>query len=181
GEVPQDRRKRDGGRRDRERESEGTEAERPEEAAANRRRAHRRLGGQLRHALRRRGSAVGREPATDDLDHSALSGGELVLSLGKCAQHPAGEDLLERSVEDEADEARVDIGTELTILLAARDDPLDRIERFVDLRHALLQIGAANDLADDDADEIRISPPRTQEDLRDAGKTIACRLVRLLD
>src|SRR5205085_7524543 len=96
-------------------------------------------------------------------------------------EHPAGEDLLDRAVEDVADHARVDVRTELAGLLTARDDSLEPRKRLLDLVDAPLQVRAPRHLAHEHADEIGVAPPRAQEDLRDPGKPLARALVRLLD
>jgi len=65
--------------------------------------------------------------------------------------------------------------------LSAHDDPLDPVERRLDLLDALLEVGAARHLAHEHAHEVGIAPPRTQQDLCDASQAVACALVGLLD
>ena len=54
-------------------------------------------------------------------------------------------------------------------------------KRRVDLDDALLQMRAARHFAHEHAHEVGIAPPRTQEDLRNAGQPVARALVGLLD
>src|SRR6476469_9979627 len=127
------------------------------------------------------GFAIGGQAATDDLYHRLLGAGDRLVAVLELAEHPARQDLFERTVEDVAGHARVEVGTELSLLLPPHDDPLEPGKRRVDLDDALLQMRAARHFAHEHPHEVGIAPPRTQEDLRNAGQPVACALVRLLD
>src|SRR5439155_18550925 len=86
------------------------------------------------------GLPVGCETAADDLHRGLLRACDLLVAVLEGAQHPARQDLLERAVEHEAREARVDVAAKLTLLLPANDDSLDRRERLVHLADPSLQI-----------------------------------------
>ena len=92
----------------------------------------------------------------------ALGERDLVVAVGKLAEHPASEDLLDRAVEDPARESCVDVRAKLPGRLAARDDALEGGEDLADLVHALLHPRAARHLAYEHADEIGLAPPRPQ-------------------
>src|SRR5947199_4612887 len=125
--------------------------------------------------------AIGAETAADDLDHRLLRLRDLLVAVFQLSEHPTGQDLLERAVEDVADHARVDVGTKLSLLLTAADDPLEPGEGGVDLVDLLLEVRAAGHLAHEHAHEIGIAPPCAQQELRDAGEAVTGALVGLLD
>src|SRR5262249_8688268 len=127
-----------------------------------------------------RGLPVRSETAADDLDDRLLGPRDLRVAVVERPEHPAGQDLLERAVEDEARQPRVDIVTKLARFLSTNDDPLDGRERRVHVGHSPLQLRTARHLADDDANEIGIAPPRAQHDLRDPGQPPPRRLLPTL-
>ena len=126
-------------------------------------------------------AVAGGETAADDVDDRPLCTGDLLVTVGKLAEHPAREDLLEPAVEDPAREPRVEVGAEDTSGLPSLDHPLDRREPHPDLVHLLLQVRAARDLAHHHANEVGIVPPRAQQDLGDPAQLLVGRLVGLLD
>src|SRR5882762_7041966 len=104
--------------------------------------------------------AVGGQPAADDVDHRLLGPGNCLVAVLELTEHPAGEDLFERSVEDIAGHARIEVGAKLALLLSAGDDPFDPRECSLDLADALLQMRASRHLADEHTHEVGIAPPR---------------------
>ena len=66
------------------------------------------------------------------------------------------------------------------LCLPAHDDALDRGERLRDRVDALLQRGAARELADEDADEVGLAAPRAEHDRRHLAELLARRRVREL-
>src|SRR3954462_12325385 len=131
--------------------------------------------------LERRRLAVRSQASAHDLDHCLLSRCDLLVGVVQLTEHPAGQDLLQRTVEHIADHAGLEVGAKFTVLLSAGDDPFQRSERLVDLDDAALQVRAARDLAHEHAHEIGIPAPRAQQDLRHAGESFARALVRLFD
>src|SRR5205823_2432430 len=70
--------------------------------------------------------------ADEYVDDRALGLRDLLVPVGELAEHPGGQDLLERAVDDRGHEPRIELGPELALRLAAPDDPLDHAE---DLPH----------------------------------------------
>src|SRR3954471_15787746 len=66
----------------------------------------------LERTLRPRRSR-GEDPVAEHLDDRPLGQPDIVLAVRQLTEDPAGEDLLQRAVEDEACEARVDVVAEL--------------------------------------------------------------------
>src|SRR6476619_820067 len=125
--------------------------------------------------------AIGGETAADDFDHRLLGSSDRLVAVLQLSEHPAGQDLLERAVEDVARHTRVEVGAELALMLSVRDDPLETCEGRVDLFDAFLQMRAAGHFTHEHTHEIGIAPPRSQQDLRDDGEPVPCALVGLLD
>src|SRR5437868_11291830 len=138
-----------------------------------------RPGTLRRRGRRRRG--LGREPASDQLEHGPLGERDPVVAVGELAEHPAGEDLLDRAVHDPAGEAGIEVAAEVALRLTARDDALERAKALVDLRDAPLDLRAAGDLAHDHAHEVRIAPPGPQEDRRYLPQLLPGRHAGFLD
>ena len=92
-----------------------------------------------------------------------LRPGDVLVAVGQLAHHPAGQDLLERAVEDRGRDLRVDVAAKLTGLLAVDDDLLERLVRVADLVDLAAQLlRASRDLVDEHADEVRVALPRTE-------------------
>src|SRR4051812_10625890 len=127
------------------------------------------------------GAAGAGETAADDIDDRPLSTGDLLVTVGKLAENPARQNLFQPAVEDPAREARVEVGAEHALRLAALDHPLDRGEPHLDVVDLLLQVRAARNLAHHHPDEVGIVPPRAQQDLGDPAQLLVGRLVRFLD
>src|SRR3954453_1806220 len=123
------------------------------------------------------GAAADGETAADDIDDRPLSTGNLLVTVGKLAENPARQNLFQPAVEDPAREARVEVGAEHALRLAALDHPLDRGEPHLDVVDLLLQVRAAGDLAHHHPDEVGIVPPRAQQDLGDPAQLLVGRLV----
>src|SRR5580765_7677268 len=121
------------------------------------------------------------QPARDDLDQRALGAGDVLLGVGQPPEHPAGEELLDRAVEDVAREARVEVGPDRAVGLATLDDLLDRGERLDDLVHLAREVLAARHLEHEHAYEIGVTRPRAQQDLRHLAELLARGVARLLD
>src|SRR6478736_3479762 len=94
-------------------------------------RGARRGGGCLSSGARR--GPLGGETAADDVDERPLGLLDVGVAIRELPEHPAGQKLLERPVEDPAREPRVEVGAEVTLGLAPRDDALDRVEGTSDL------------------------------------------------
>ena len=127
------------------------------------------------------GVAADGETAADDVDDRPLCTGDLLVTVGKLAEHPARQDLLEPSVEDPARKSRVEVGAEDALRLPALDHPLDRREPHPELVDLLLEVGAARDLAHHHAHEVGIVAPRAEQDLGDPAQLLVGGLVGLLD
>src|SRR5207244_9137564 len=106
---------------------------------------------------------------------------DLVLAVAKLAQHPAGQDRLERAVEDEAREPGVELAAELTRVLSPFDDPSHRVEDLAEGVDPALELGAPADLANEYPDQVRVAPPRAQHDRRHLPQLLPRRLAGLLD
>src|SRR5438105_2863382 len=122
---------------------------------------------------------IAAEAGADHLDHGPFGSRDVVVAAA-AAEHPARQDRLDAAVEDEAREARVEVTSELAVCLPADDDALDRGERLRDRVHALLQRGAARDLADEDADEVGLAAPGAEHDRRHLAELLARRRAREL-
>src|SRR5215210_2639043 len=79
------------------------------------------------------GDRVDPQSGHQQLDDGPLRLLDLRGAGRQTAVDPAGEDLLERAVQDPRREACVDLGAELTPFLTARDDPFQGGERVLDL------------------------------------------------
>jgi alpha-methylacyl-CoA racemase len=107
-----------------------------------------------------------------------LGGGDLVVTVRKLPEHPAGEQLVDAPVEDHSGKGGVEIPAELARLLAALDDAADRLDRLHEVADPLLDLGAARDLTDEHANDVRLVPPGAQQDRRHMTKLVARRLAR---
>src|SRR4051812_39355735 len=67
------------------------------------------------------------EPADEHLDDGVLGAGDVLVAVRQLTDHPAGQDLLQRAVQHERREPRVEISAELAPLLPVADDALDRL------------------------------------------------------
>src|SRR5918992_6201816 len=103
-----------------------------------------------------------REPTHQELDDRPLGLLDLGCTGGEPPVDPAGEDLLQRAVEDPGGEAGVEIRAQLAPFLAAGDDPLERCERVLDLIHLAPELRAAGNLTDEHAHEVGIGLPGTE-------------------
>src|ERR687892_1314097 len=77
--------------------------------------------------------AAGNQTVAEEADHGLLRFLDLGVAAGQLPHHPAGEDLLEGAVEDRRGQLGIDLGPELARLLAASDDPLERLVGVADL------------------------------------------------
>jgi alpha-methylacyl-CoA racemase len=96
-------------------------------------------------------------------------------------QHPAGQQLVDAAVENDGGERRVEVGTELSTRLPTLDDATNRLDRFHQVADPLLQLGTARDLAHENAYDVRLMPPRAQDDRGDMAQLVARRFAGLLD
>ncbi len=103
------------------------------------------------------------------------------LLLGRQApEHPAGQQLVDRAVDDGRSEGRIDVLAELAALDAAGDHALQRVDRQRELADPLGQLRAAAELLDHDPDDVRQMEPGAQHDRRDVTELVRRRLVGLL-
>jgi len=114
----------------------------------------------------------------DDRCNRAL---DVLLLTRQLAEHPAGENLLERAVDDPRGEHRLAVGPHLAALLRRLDHPPEREEHRLDLVEPLPDSGAASDLAHEHADRVRRDEPRAEIDAREAAKLLAQRRPGFLD
>ena len=56
----------------------------------------------------------------EDLDNGLLGARDVLVAVRQQLEHPAGEQLLDRAVEDDARQARIEVGAQLSGLLPAR-------------------------------------------------------------
>src|SRR5438552_378318 len=110
----------------------------------------------------RRGYPV--EAADEHVDDGALGPGDLVVPVRQLAEHPGGQDLLERAVDDRRGEPRVELGPELAVRLPPGDDALDHAEGLAHVLDSVLELAAPRDLSDEHGHELRRVAPRAQED-----------------
>src|SRR5207253_8729789 len=87
--------------------------------------------------------------------------------------HPAGEDLLERAVDDRRREPRVELAAERTLCLPALDDALDRRQHRAEVLAMARALRAPRDLPHEHAHEVRLPAPRAQQDRRDLAELLA--------
>src|SRR5918994_574670 len=114
-------------------------------------------------------------------DDVAFRLGDVLVRVGQLAEHPPGQDLVERPVDDDRTEARIDLRPELARLLAPFDDPFERLHPLRDLLDLLLNVRAPCHLADEDADEVRIAAPGAQQERGDLSHLFARVHTRALD
>ena len=107
-----------------------------------------------------------------------LGGGDLVVTVRKLPEHPAGEQLVDAPVEDDRGKGGIEIRAELARLLAAFDDAADRLDRLHEVADPLLHLGAPRDLADENAHDVGLVPPGAQQDRCHVPKLVARRLAR---
>src|SRR6266545_1700097 len=125
---------------------------------------------------------VRNEPVAEDADDGALGLPHVVLVPWKAAEHPAGEDLLERAVDDPRRQPGREVVPKHLLLLSALDDPLQGLERERDLLDLALQLLAASrHFADEHAHDVRVVAPRPQDDRATLAQLLARRLLDLLD
>src|SRR5688500_4508094 len=91
---------------------------------------------------------VDRQPAHQQLDDRPLRLLDLRGTGREPSVDPAGQDLLERAVEDPGREACVELRAQLAALLPAGHDPLERREGMLDLVHFPAELWASRNLAD---------------------------------
>ena len=76
----------------------------------------------------------------EQLDDVAFRLGDVLVRVGQLAEHPPRQDLVERPVEDDRPEARIDLRPNSPVLLPAPDDPLEGLHRLRDLLDLLLNV-----------------------------------------
>src|SRR5205823_14272978 len=116
-------------------------------AATRRGRARGRASRSERCSRERRLPRVDLQTRADDLDESALGAPHVVVAVAKLSEDPARQDRLQRAVEDEAREPRVELAAELAGVLPALDDTGDRVEHLPQRVDPALELGAPADLA----------------------------------
>ena len=110
-----------------------------------------------------------------------LGGFDFCVPARQLAEHPAGEQLVDAAVEHDGCERRVEIGAELSTRLPALDDATNRLDRFYEVADPLLHFRAARDLAYENAYDVGLMPPCTQDDRGDVAQLVLRRLAGLLD
>ena len=101
-------------------------------------------------------SSLCEQPTQREVDHRLLGPCDLLVSVRKLPEHPAGEHLLEPSVHDPARELRVDVAPEVPS--SAWPCSMMRwtiAERLADLLHLRLELRAPGDLAHHHGHEVR--------------------------
>ncbi len=99
------------------------------------------------------------EPAADDVDDRALCTRNLLVPVRKRAEHPAGQDLLQPSIEDPAREPWVHVLAQLAGPLPLLDHPLDGEKGLADVFDLPEEVLAARDLTHHDRDEVGVVAP----------------------
>src|SRR5436190_8451610 len=118
--------------------------------------APRRSGARLRP-----GALVPGSESSGDHLHDGVDGtSDVVGPVGETTEHPAGEDLLERPVDDPRREPRVGVASDVATRLPGFEDPPDPEEDVRAGVDAAADLGAARDLAHEHAAQVRPRRPR---------------------
>src|SRR5262249_41699444 len=123
------------------------------------------------------------EQAVGEHGHDGALGLPHVLVVaGETAEDPAGEDLLERAVDDPRAEPRRQVLAEDLLRLAVLDDSLQRGEREPDLLDLPVeQVAAPRDLAHEHSHDIGKVAPRSQDERAGLAELLARRFLHLDD
>ena len=106
---------------------------------------------------------------------------DFCVAARQLAEHPAGEQLVDASVEHDGGERRVEIDAELSSRLPVLDDATNRLDRFHEVADPLLHLRATRDLAHENTYDVRLMPPGPQYDRGDVAQLVLRRLAGLLD
>ena len=98
--------------------------------------------------------ATGLQTEQADLEQRPLGCGDVFLVSGQPAEHPRGQELVDRAVDDGRGEGRIDVAAKLASLHAARDHSLDGVDRLREHADPLGDFRAPAELANHHAHDV---------------------------